>query len=251
MKKKKIIETPFTVQSDGSQLVGISHCAGHDKAVILCHGFKGNKMENKRLFVEAAREFAAQHCDAFRFDFYGSGDSEGEFEETKISINLVNLKDVYNHVAAQGYQSIALLGISMGAATAILAASGLDIKALVLWSSVPDMREVFADKMREMGEVPSTDQVVDYGGWRIRLDFMQDALQYDVKAALREIAIPKFILQGTADDPVFVHGFQEFRDIVQPPADFMEIPDAGHTYQTPNHRRQAIRQTLIWLQRNF
>ncbi len=251
-KKKKTTETPVTFISDNSQLVGIMHTAGHEKALIMCHGFTGSKIENKRLYVEAARIFAEQHCDVLRFDFYGSGDSEGDFEETRVSINIQNLRDAFEFLKQKGYSQIAVLGISMGAATAILTAKDLDIQAIVLWSSVPDMQEIFKDKTSEFQKAVDNDiTVIDYNGWRIHKDFMLDALAYDVRDSLKEIAIPKFILQGTADNPVFVEGFHKFRDIVIPPADFMEIPEAGHTFQTSNHRRQAIRQTLIWLMRNF
>lgn len=250
-KPKKITEHPVSFISNDSQLVGMLHETGSNKVIILCHGFKGHKCENKRLFVEAARAFCQEGYDVLRFDFYGSGDSEGEFEDTLVSTNIINLQDAYKFVKQRGYQDVAILGISMGAATAILTVNKLDVKVLVLWSSVPDMHRVFDSTIKHFGPVDPGKIVFEYEGWNIKRNFWEDAVQFDIMSELAKITIPKFIVQGTDDEPVFVQGFQDFRDIVYPPADFMEIPQAGHTFQTPHHRQLVIRQTLIWLNRHF
>ena len=250
-KLKEIREVPVVITSEGHQLVGIHHLGDSPRIVIMCHGFTGNKIENKRLFVEAARSFARNGFDAFRFDFYGSGDSEGEFADTTLSHNIANLKDVLNWAGEKGYERIAVLGISMGAATAILTLAESTADALITWSAVPDMKRLFQTFAGNVAEVGADVRVHEYDGWLIKRDFWEDGIRYDIQGALARIEIPKFIVQGTGDAPLFVEGFHAFRDIVQPPADFMEIPQAGHTYQTPGHRRQVIRQTLIWLQRHL
>ncbi len=252
-KKKKINvkEIPFTFKSEGHQLVGILHTGDSKKLVILCHGFTGNKIENKRLFVETARAFAEGGFDAMRFDFYGSGDSEGEFADTTLSHNISNLKDAMIWGKERGYDKVAVLGISMGGATAILTLADSQADALITWSSVPDMTELFDSYVGDVKKIDPDVKVHEHDGWMIKREFWMDGIRYDINEALAKIDIPKFIVQGTADAPLFVQGFHSFRDIVVPPADFMEIPDAGHTYQTPSHRRQVIRQSLIWLIRHF
>jgi uncharacterized protein len=252
-KRKKIVvtETPIVFESEGSQLVGMLHSANAENIVILCHGFTGNKSENKRLFVEAAREFALNKMDAFRFDFFGSGDSDGEFADTTISHNIQNLRDAIHLMREKGYKKVAVLGLSMGGATAILNAPSNNVDLLVTWSSVPDMKILFENYVGNLPhDVPDLD-VHEYEGWEVKRSFWEDGITHDVMAALECVTNPKLIVQGTEDSPLFVKGFHAFRDVVLPPADFMEIPDAGHTFQTPKHRRQVIRQTLIWLKRKF
>jgi len=238
-------------QSMGKQIVGMHHKSNDEKLIIMCHGFTGNKIENKRLYVEAARTFAADGVSALRFDFYGSGDSDGEFEQTLISTNIQNLKDAFVWAQDNGYQKIAVLGISMGAATAILTQAEISAQVLVLWSSVPDFKILFQSHAKRPEEIVANNEIIEHDGWAIKRDFFVEAMQYDVQKEVAKIKVPKFIVQGTADTPVFVEGFHRFRDIVMPPAEFMEIPDAGHTFQTPQHRRQVIRQTAIWLHRNL
>lgn len=252
-KKKKITtrEIPVTFISEGHQLIGILHTGDSKKLVILCHGFTGNKIENKKLFVEAARIFADGGFDALRFDFYGSGDSEGDFADTTLSHNIANLKDAMKWGKERGYEKLAVLGISMGGATAILTLAESSADALITWSAVPDMEKLFNSYVGDVSKIDPDIKVHEYDGWLIKKEFWTDGIRHNIKEALAKIIIPKFIVQGTADAPLFVQGFHSFRDIVVPPADFMEIPDAGHTYQTPSHRRQVIRQTLIWLIRHF
>lgn len=54
-----MVETPFTFESMGKQLVGIAHdpIQGNNTGVLMCHGFTEDKSENNRLFVETARVF--------------------------------------------------------------------------------------------------------------------------------------------------------------------------------------------------
>lgn len=244
-------ELPIVFKSGGKQIVGMFHKTDGDKILIMCHGFTGNKMENKRLFVQAARKFASEGLSAMRFDFFGSGDSEGEFEESLLSHNIKNLQDAVAWAGAAGYKKIAVLGISMGAATAILAAPNLHVQALLLWSAVPDLKALFESYVENPGDVFADKEVIEFDGWALKRDFYLDAIQHNVQESLARIEIPKFIAQGTADAPLFVDGFHKFREIVIPPADFMEIPGAGHTYQTIMHRRQVIRQSAIWLERHL
>ncbi|MBN1481572.1 hypothetical protein EH223_04345 [candidate division KSB1 bacterium] len=247
----KATEIPVTVMSQGNQLVGMLHKVDSAKIIIMCHGFTGNKIEDKRLFVEAARDFASRGYNAFRFDFYGSGDSNGEFKDTLISHNIANLVDVISWAGEQDYKHIAVLGISMGAASAILTINDQPVEAFVAWSAVPDMKRLYQRHENEIRASDVNQQLIEYNGWSLNHSFFSDAVHFDIKSALARLHCAKLFIQGTADDQLFVDGFFQFRDIVSPPADFMEIPGAGHTFGSPAHRRQVIRQTTLWLQRHF
>ncbi len=244
-------ETPVTFLSQESQIVGMLHPAKGTRLVILCHGFLSSKNDCRRIFVEAARAFAAEGIDALRFDFYGSGDSAGTFADSLVSRYMANLRDAIDWGRRRGYEKIAVLGLSMGGAVAILTLADTPADALITWSAVPDMQQTFLNYVGNLDEIASRVEEYVHDGWVIRKSFWEEALRYDIKAALSRITVPKFIVQGSGDAPVFVEGFAAFRDLVQPPADFMEIPAASHTFSLPAHRHQVIRQSLIWLKRNL
>ena len=90
-------ESQISFLSKDKQLIGMVHypIIGNGNAVLMCHGFTSDKVENKRLFVETARAFAREGFVAFRFDFFGSGDSAGEFSESRLTTNIQNLKEVF------------------------------------------------------------------------------------------------------------------------------------------------------------
>jgi pimeloyl-ACP methyl ester carboxylesterase len=250
---QKSKETPIIFQSQNEQLVGILHTPPHEtkNLIIMCHGFTGNKVESRRLFVEAARKFCHEGYAAFRFDFYGSGDSAGEFAETTISRNIANLVDAIAWGQGQNFTCITILGLSMGAATAILTLVNHPMDALITWSAVPDMKALFEAK--DANFIKSKDKIksYEYNGWLLHNEFWNDALKYDVQQAVSQLEMPKFIVQGGTDQPVFLQGFEEFKLKVQPPCDFMMMPGAGHTFETVQHRGQLIRNTVIWLKRHI
>src|SRR5260221_3407228 len=53
-------------------------------ALLFCSGFGGNKSGKYRLFVRMAEQLAKAGVAVLRFDYRGSGDSEGAFEATTV-----------------------------------------------------------------------------------------------------------------------------------------------------------------------
>ena len=53
-----------------------------DSIIILCHGLTGDKVGNQKLLESLSRDLVAEGHSVLRFDFRGSGDSSGLFEET-------------------------------------------------------------------------------------------------------------------------------------------------------------------------
>ena len=251
--KYEPIEKPIVFHSEDEQIVGILHTPSKTtkNIVIMCHGFTGNKVESRRLFVEAARAFSDSGNAALRFDFFGSGDSAGDFADSTISHNIANLIDAMTWARKQGFSNITVLGISMGAATAILALPEHPADALIAWSAVPDMKRLFKSMDADFGKTKDKIESYEFDGWILRSNFWQDAIKYDVQQALSQLEMPKFFVQGDADRQLFIQGFEEFKLKVQPPCDFMMMPGAGHTFETVRHRRQLIRNTLTWLKRHI
>lgn len=244
-------ESPVVLESEHHQLVGVHHTSDQETAVLLCHGLTGDKVEDHRLFVHTARAFAKEGYDVLRFDFFGSGDSHGEFKETRLSHHIANIKDAVGFLKNKGYSRIVVLGISFGASAAILCAEILQIDAIILWSAVPDTKELLEQHLNvDLSTVPHNSIVV-YNNWEMETAFIEDVLQFDIKQSFSQIEIPKLIVQGMRDAPLFQNGFHVFRNIARPPCDFMELPDATHTFPDPRHRRQVIRQSLIWLNRQI
>ncbi|HOJ30991.1 MAG TPA: prolyl oligopeptidase family serine peptidase [bacterium] len=146
-----MIEKPITFQSGRSQIVGILHLPDrkttYEKfpAVIFCHGFSGNKSESHFIFTKTARQIASCGLACLRFDFMGSGDSAGSFEEMTLETEIFDAFQAYEYLAGLPFinkENIGILGLSMGAIPAVIVASKIPLKSLCLWAPVAYPEEI-------------------------------------------------------------------------------------------------------------
>lgn len=115
--------------------------------IIILHGFGGNKMGPHFMFVKLSRTLAELGFASVRFDFAGSGESDGEFINMTLSGELEDAENILNYVKSLNFvdnERIGLVGFSMGGAVASMLAGihGNDIRALCLWSPAGNMPEI-------------------------------------------------------------------------------------------------------------
>jgi len=104
--------------ADGEEIAANLYKTGHDKVIILSHGFYNNK--DAYLFKKIA-EFLARDFDVISFDFRGHGKSTGLYTWTTKEAE--DLRAVVDKAHKMGYQKIGVIGFSLGAATALVEAS--------------------------------------------------------------------------------------------------------------------------------
>lgn len=117
-----------------------------DAAVIVMHGFTGHRLGELAAFVP----WLQPRYNVLQFDFRGHGTSG----EAPITLGAREVDDVSAAVAylrRRGLTRIALLGLSMGAAAAILAAPDLPVAAVVADAPFADLRNPIANRMRAEG----------------------------------------------------------------------------------------------------
>jgi dipeptidyl aminopeptidase/acylaminoacyl peptidase len=139
-------EVRFTTD-DGVTLDGWLIPAAREtrSAVILLHGFSWHRVPWLSLFVP----WLQRRYHVLQFDFRGHGASDA----AAITLGTAERQDVaaaVRFLAGRGLGPIALYGISMGAATAILAAPELPVAAVVADAAYADLRHPIANRMREM-----------------------------------------------------------------------------------------------------
>ncbi|MBD3293779.1 MAG: alpha/beta hydrolase, partial [Armatimonadia bacterium] len=68
---------------DGHRIAASIHIPDTTPApgVVMCHGFTGQRMEAHFLFVKAGRAMCEAGLNVLRFDFRGSGESDGRFRD--------------------------------------------------------------------------------------------------------------------------------------------------------------------------
>lgn len=141
-------ETVHFTTDDGVTLSGWFVPAARDTrtAVIVLHGFGGHRLPELAAFVPWLQE---RH-NVLQFDFRGHGESG----EGTVTLGAAERRDVAAAVAFlehRGLGPIALFGISMGAATAIVSAPDLPVAAVVADAPFAELHHPIANRMREAG----------------------------------------------------------------------------------------------------
>jgi dienelactone hydrolase len=132
------MEELLWIPSRGKRMAAVLHLPdgrGRAPAVLMCHGFTGHKAESHRLFVHTARRLMQEGLVVLRFDFLGSGDSEGLFEEMTIRGEVEDALNALAFLRGHGRVDaarVAMLGFSLGGCVV-----ALDLKPL---ESVRDYR---------------------------------------------------------------------------------------------------------------
>jgi len=152
MAESAIIERAVVFQNGAQNLVGIVTYPAiiHEPrpAIILLHGFHGQKNErgvtgtDEGTFERAAKRLSAAGYVTLRFDFRGSGESDGDWEDTTFSGQISDTLAAIDFVADQESVDparIGLLGVSQGGLIAACTAHLDDrVKVVVLWAPVAD-----------------------------------------------------------------------------------------------------------------
>lgn len=228
-------------------LRGVLHRPGRKPApaVMLLHGFTGQHIEDQRLFVQAARQLTDAGFAVLRFDFYGSGNSDGDFEEMTVHTEVADARAGLDWLCAQrgiATDRIGVVGLSLGGAvTVLLAASDPRVRAIVLWNAVAQPALHFTEiarRGRNAGVV---------GGLRVGAAFCKTFWGLDLVGALRDYAGPGLVITGSADDVVSPSEGELFAAALGERGTLHSIRGAGHTFQHPAWRTELFRVTGDWL----
>lgn len=119
--------------------ISLSHLrTGHSEAVVLAHGFYNHK--DAWIFKKIAEAFS-RDFDVICFDFRGHGKSSGLFTWT--SKECADLEAVVRYAKRCGYESIGLMGFSLGAAVSLIeTAQNPDIKTVIAVSTPSDFWKI-------------------------------------------------------------------------------------------------------------
>lgn len=126
------------VNRHGKTLRGIATIPEGDgkfPCVLSLHGFGGNLYGYKGLGTRIARELGDAGIACVRFDFYGNGESDGEFEEMIFSGLYEDAEDMFAWAAQQSFadsEKLFLSGQSMGGYVAASCAPKLCPRGLML-----------------------------------------------------------------------------------------------------------------------
>jgi dipeptidyl aminopeptidase/acylaminoacyl peptidase len=205
----------------------------------MCHGFTTSK--DGRTYTRLEDILNQSSLSTFRFDFFGHGESAGEFAEITISEAVDDVQSAIRFVKDSGYERIGLVGSSFGGFASILTAGQSDeLFALALKSPVSDYlglliardhgREIEAWKQEGFIFIEASD------GKNVKLDytFFADAEETRGYAHAERINAPTLIVHGDRDETVPLDQSQMAADVI-PDCRLEIIEGADHVYSDPEH----------------
>ncbi|MDK2950404.1 MAG: uncharacterized protein PWQ77_69 [Kosmotogales bacterium] len=246
---KEII--PFVLNTNKQDIFGIidkPKNANPVPVVIILHGFTGNHIGSQFKLSLLAKKLAKIGIASVRFDFRGSGNSDGEFENMTISSETNDAKEIIKFVESQSWFNgkYAILGYSMGGVVASsLIRDGFDPNCLAFWSPAFFNKSVFG-KIEEysLSEVP-----VSYKGFLIGEKFRKEILEKDYALFLKKYKKNVLVVHGNKDETVDIKKVREFS--LEQKYYFHEINDATHTYENIDHLNDLLDITVSFLGKNL
>jgi len=229
----------------GERLVGLLHNTGSNKIVVLCHGFIATKSDS--LILDLASALTKKGISAFRFDFSGNGESEGQFEYGNYRKEADDLYSVVLYLYQKNYDVTAVVGHSKGGDVVALYASIYDnVRTIVNLSGRFDLKkgieerigEGSIDRINKEGYLDIKDKFENFN-YRVTKESLMERLNTDMHAA--SVSIFKecrfLTVHGSADTTIPVDDAYEFAKLI-PNHKLHVIEGANHNY-TAHHKEVA------------
>ena len=118
--------------------------------IIHVPAFAEEMNKSRHMVSQQARAFAEQGYATLVFDYYGTGDSEGEFADSNWDIWQQDLLSVIDWCSQHVSDTVLLWGLRFGAllATSVIAKTKQPIKQLVLWQPVASGEQYMTQFLR-------------------------------------------------------------------------------------------------------
>ncbi len=232
-----IIRGLFTTPDDGV----------YKTIAVMLHGYTGHKNENGFLFKQLTQRFVEQGIATLRYDYYGSGDSDGEFSNQTFDTARNDAKAVIDQaIKLNNGKKIILCGFSMGGA--IAARMSIEkrefIEKLVLMSPAGCMFNILTTTFRT--KPIAENDCIDIGGYYVSKDFLDSLMGVEFYEGLENFTQPVLITQGSEDLAVKPEVSKKYTEYYKN-CEYVIIEGATHCYTTVPHRRKLQETILAFL----
>lgn len=259
----KIIEERehVVLMNEGQKIFGMFHRPLENPkapAVLICHGFAGQKMGKYRIYVLIAQQLVAKGIATLRIDFRGSGESEGDFSDMTITgeVNdaLKGLEFLRNNPHIDSNR-IGLLGNSFGGAIAVLAASkDQKVKSMALLAALFNSQqwqkhwELLGSNKADVAIQKEIARILD--GHIPGPAFYREFFKLDLEPALKTLhAVPFLHIHSLNDERVGIEQAQEYaRCRADSPCEtrYIKLHKSDHDFSFVDERSMIVEEVAQW-----
>ena len=243
-----------TRNKEGEKLVGLEVLPDEKKekypVVILVHGF-GVTKEEGGMFDELARHLGKAGFLAYRFDFSGRGESEGDYGKTSLSKLSSDLGSIVEFVKSQprvDVSKIGILGQSLGTITTVVLEP--DIQALVLMGSVAHAKEILIKLFGDGYNPEGVSVRINSAGKKAEIgpQFWRDFDNHKPLESIKSFKCPILFIHGSEDDKVPLSEMEAyFESATTPVKEKLVLEGADHGLRP--HRDKMYKAAVEWFAR--
>jgi alpha-beta hydrolase superfamily lysophospholipase len=188
-----------------------------------------------------------------RFDFTGLGESEGDFEETNFSTNVVDLVAAARFLEEEHRPPQILIGHSMGGAAVLQAASRIKTARAVVTVAAPSdpehIERFFMSKREEIER--NGEAVFNIGGssFRISKQFLDDLEKNSMQNFIENLNKPLLLFHSPLDDVVGIENAIRIFTAARHPKSFISLDKADHLLMKEEDSHYVGRLIAAWASR--
>jgi dipeptidyl aminopeptidase/acylaminoacyl peptidase len=206
--------------------------------IVACHGLRASKDSDK--YLQLAEACTRAGLALARFDFRGSGESDGVHEaDTTVASRVEDALAVVAFVRAHAHLDgrVGLLGSSMGGFVALHARRALaDRVPVVTWNAPASLAKLAAS--------------VSFEDTGLGLPFLAEFAAGSYASAPAGID-HHLVIQSEADETVSSDHGVALHGQAGEPRRLLVLPAADHRITDPAHRREAVAHTVAWFRRHL
>lgn len=235
---------------DGLRLHAYYLEAAHsDKAVILCHGYNSNPRDLIKYILRLHREGYS----VLAPDARAHGRSEGKFRGMGWPERLDIVQWIQLLILRTGPASIALMGVSMGAATVMMTAGEplpKQVKAVIEDCGYTSAWEEFKAQLKDQFHLPPF-PLLYLSSLLCRI---QAGYRFGEASALKQVKkcrIPMLFIHGEADTFVPYRFLRRLYSAASCPREMYSVPEARHALAMPQNPEGYWNTVFDFLERNL
>ncbi len=235
---------PFFFGDTDRALYGVHHpprgTTARAAGVVLCYPFAQEYMRAHRAFRQLSLMLSAEGFHVLRFDYTGTGDSAGDPTDMRLARWDEDLAQAIDElVDTASVESVWIVGLRLGAALALRAATRRDVSGVVLWDPIVAGTEILAEGTSGRGNAAG----LEVGGIPISSSFRTDLGNLNL---MYSPVLPgaRVLLAVSADEPQFV-AFREKLERDGASVSYACMPSDGRWSFFDNWGSALIPQELI------
>lgn len=224
---------------------------GKFPTIIFLHGFTVWKTGPQRLYEEFVQRAEKEGFCIVRFDFYGTGESDGEFWEMTLGSEMTETDAIFEWTKQQPYvdtDKIYIGGHSMGGLLAVTEAPKLQPAGIFGWAPAMSMVYQAGKRTRTLGG-PS-EHGWDIDGLELSREYMEEAYGMDFIAMGKGYDGPVLLIHGTGDMDIPMDDSMILTHAVYGDnCELKLIEGANHRFLRVDWKKQVYDMTLEFLKK--